>query len=296
MLNRIRTLFPNAELRENEPLKNHTSFRIGGPADIMLLPKTAEELAEIYRGLLEMGVQPFVMGNGSNLLCADEGYRGVVIKTSGVNGVSLAAENVVRAQCGALLSQTAVFARKNGLSGMEFAHGIPGSVGGAVIMNAGAYGGEIKDIAVRTVYVDPLGELREVSGAEHDFGYRHSRFGAGDTVLFTEFALQQGEEAEIQAKMNELAAKRKASQPLEMPSAGSTFKRPVGGFAAALIDQAGLKGLSVGGAQVSEKHAGFIVNTGGATCADVLELVDKVKAAVFAASGIELEPEIRLLK
>ena len=296
MLNNIRALFPGLEVRENEPLKNHTSFRIGGPADVMLLPKTAEELTDVYKALLKMDVRPFVMGNGSNLLFADEGYRGVVIKTSGMNGLSLAAENVIRAGSGALLSQTAVFARKNSLAGMEFAHGIPGSVGGAIMMNAGAYGGEMKDITVKTAYLDASGKMCEVSGEEHEFSYRHSRFQPGEIVLYSEFSLKPGAEAEIQERMSGLAAKRTASQPVEMPSAGSAFKRPAGGFAAALIDQAGLKGLSVGGAQVSPKHAGFIVNTGGATCADVLALIDKVKEAVFRASGIELEPEIRVVR
>ena len=296
MLSKIRSLFPELEIRENEPLKNHSSFRIGGPADVMFLPKTAEELAGLYKLLLEGEVRHFIMGNGSNLLFADEGYRGAVIKTSGLNEVSLAAENTLRAQCGALLSQTAVFARKHALTGMEFAHGIPGSVGGAVVMNAGAYGGEIKDVAVKTVYLDASGEVREAVGEEHDFGYRHSRFQPGEIVLSCDFVLQPGDENEIQEKMSELAAKRKASQPLELPSAGSTFKRPVGGYAAALIDQAGLKGLTVGGAQVSPKHAGFVVNIGGASCADVLALMEKIKEAVFAASGIELEPEVRIVK
>ncbi len=296
MLNKIRGLFPALEIRENEPLKNHSSFRIGGPADVMLLPKTEEELAGVYKLLLAGEVRHFVMGNGSNLLFADEGFRGVVIKTSGVNGVGMAGENTLRAQCGALLSQTAVFARKNALAGLEFAHGIPGSVGGAVVMNAGAYGGEIKDAAVKTLYLDAEGELREARGEEHEFGYRRSRFKPGEIVLSCDFLLQPGDENEIQDKMSELAAKRKASQPLELPSAGSTFKRPVGGFAAALIDEAGLKGLTVGGAQVSTKHAGFVVNTGGASCSDVLALMEKVKEAVFAASGIELEPEVRVVR
>jgi len=296
MLSKIRSLFPTLEIRENEPLKNHSSFRIGGPADVMFLPRNTEELAGLYKLLLQEEVRHFVMGNGSNLLFADGGYRGAVIKTSGVNDVSLAGENTLRAQCGALLSQTAVFARKNALAGMEFAHGIPGSVGGAVVMNAGAYGGEIKDVAVKTVYLDAAGEVREAVGEEHDFSYRHSRFQPGEIVLSCDFLLQPGDENEIQNKMSELAAKRKASQPLELPSAGSTFKRPVGGYAAALIDQAGLKGLTVGGAQVSTKHAGFVVNIGGASCADVLALMEKIKEAVFAASGIELEPEVRIVR
>ena len=296
MLSKIRSLFPALEIRENEPLKNHSSFRIGGPADVMFLPKTPEELAGLYKHLLQEEVRHFVMGNGSNLLFADEGYRGAVIKTSGLNDVSLVGEHTLRAQCGALLSQTAVFARKNALAGMEFAHGIPGSVGGAVVMNAGAYGGEIKDVAVKTLYLDAAGELREAVDEEHDFSYRHSRFQPGEIVLSCDFLLQPGDENEIQAKMSELAAKRKASQPLDLPSAGSTFKRPAGGYAAALIDQAGLKGLTVGGAQVSTKHAGFVVNIGGASCADVLALMEKIKEAVLAASGIELEPEVRIVK
>ena len=296
MLSKIRSLFPALEIREKEPLKNHSSFRIGGPADVLLLPKTEEELAGAYKFLLENEVRHFVMGNGSNLLFADEGFRGIVIKTSGINGLSLVGDNKVRAGCGALLSQTAVFARKHSLAGMEFAHGIPGSVGGAVVMNAGAYGGEIKDIAAETVYLDACGEIRRVIGAEHEFSYRHSRFAEGEVVLSCDFVLQQGEETEIQNRMSELAAKRKASQPLELPSAGSTFKRPMGGYAAALIDEAGLKGLTVGGAQVSPKHAGFVVNIGGATCEDVVRLMDKIKEAVFAASGIELEPEVRVIR
>ena len=295
MLNKLRALFPALEIRENEPLKNHSSFRIGGPADVMLLPKTPDELEALYRTLLEMDIRPFVMGNGSNLLFADEGYRGVVVKTSGMKEISLTGDGLIRAESGALLSQTAVFARKNALMGMEFAHGIPGSVGGAVMMNAGAYGGEMKDITVRTVYLDSKGERREVSGGEHEFSYRRSRFRPGEVILYSEIALSPGNGDEIHERMNELAARRRASQPLDMPSAGSAFKRPAGGYAAEQIDRAGLKGLSVGGAQVSEKHAGFIVNTGSATCADVLALRDKIKEAVFAASGTELEPEIRIV-
>lgn len=296
MLSKIRNLFPNLEIRENEPLRNHTSFRIGGAADFLFLPKTAEETAALYQELLIMQLHPFIMGNGSNLLFADEGYRGVVIKTTGMKRVSLEKGTIIRAESGALLSQTAVFARDNSLSGMEFAHGIPGSIGGAVVMNAGAYGGEMADIAVKTVYMDTAGQVHEVGGVEHDFSYRRSRFQPGEILLFSEFALRWGDRTEIQAEMSSLAAKRRASQPLDVPSAGSAFKRPEKGFAAALIDQAGLKGLRVGGAQVSQKHAGFIVNIGGATCEDVLRLMDKVKETVFKTSGIELEPEIRIVR
>lgn len=296
LITELKAKMPQLEMRENEPLKAHTSFRIGGAARLMLLPKEQKELEALAVLLYKAGISPFILGNGSNLLFPDEGYGGVIIKTSLMNGVEKAGENIIRAESGALLSQTASFAAKNSLGGMEFAHGIPGSVGGAVIMNAGAYGGEMADIAVKTVYLNEKAEKCAAVGAEQDFSYRHSRFSAGDIILYTELCLENGIEAGIRAKMDELKEKRRASQPLELPSAGSAFKRPAGGFAARLIDEAGLKGLSVGGAQVSKKHAGFIVNTGGATAADVLELIEKIQQAVFERSGIMLEPEIRTVR
>lgn len=296
LISELKSALPRLEMRENEPLKAHTSFRIGGAARLMLLPESRLELETLARLLFSAGVRPFILGNGSNLLFPDEGYDGVIIKTALINKIEKAGDNIIRAESGALLSQAASFAAKNSLSGMEFAHGIPGSVGGAVIMNAGAYGGEMADIAVKTVYLNEKTEKCAANGAEQEFSYRHSRFSSGDIILYTELRLENGSEAEIRAEMDELKQKRRASQPLELPSAGSAFKRPEGGFAARLIDEAGLKGLKVGGAQVSEKHAGFIVNTGGATAADVLKLIEKIQAAVFAASGIRLEPEIRIVK
>ena len=295
LINDLRARFPGVELLENEPMKNHISFRLGGPAALLLQPGTAEEAAALLRFLRERGVPAFVMGNGTNLLFPDEGYDGAVVRTARLAAMTEAA-GVVTAGCGALLSRLAVFARDRGLTGLEFAHGIPGSLGGAVMMNAGAYGGEIKDVVFETLYLSRDGETRLCRGVEHDFGYRHSRFTEGELVLEARLRLTPGEPEAIGAKMAELAAKRRASQPLDLPSAGSAFKRPQTGYAAALIDQAGLKGLRVGGAQVSEKHAGFIVNAGGATCADVLRLMELVRERVLADSGVELEPEIRVVR
>lgn len=295
LINDLRARFPGVELLENEPMKNHISFRLGGPAALLLQPGTAEEAAALLRFLRERGVPLFVMGNGTNLLFPDEGYDGAVVRTARLAAIT-EAEGVVTAGCGALLSRLAVFARERGLTGLEFAHGIPGSLGGAVVMNAGAYGGEIKDAVLETLYLTREGETRLCRGAEHDFGYRHSRFSEGELVLEARLRLTPGDPEAIGAKMAELAAKRRASQPLDLPSAGSAFKRPQTGYAAALIDQAGLKGLRVGGAQVSEKHAGFIVNAGGATCADVLRLMELVRERVLADSGVELEPEIRVVR
>lgn len=287
---------PELELRENEPMDRHTSFHTGGPARVMLLPGSAEELEAAVRAVIGLGAKHFIMGNGSNLLFPDDGYDGIVIKTTGVQDTASVGGGVIRAGCGALLSRTAAFAQKGSLAGMEFAHGIPGSLGGAVIMNAGAYGGEMADIVRRVTYLDAYGERREAGRGELGFAYRKSRFEPGETVLFAELELAPGDGEAILRRMAELAGKRRASQPLDMPSAGSAFKRPEGAYAAALIDAAGLKGLRVGGAQVSEKHAGFIVNAGGAKSRDVLELMDRVREEVLRHSGVELEPEIRVVR
>ena len=287
---------PELELRENEPMDRHTSFHTGGPARVMLLPGSTEELETAVRTVIGLGAKHFIMGNGSNLLFPDDGYDGIVIKTTGVQDTASVGGGVIRAGCGALLSRTAAFAQKGSLAGMEFAHGIPGSLGGAVIMNAGAYGGEMADIVRRVTYLDACGERREAGRGELGFAYRKSRFEPGETVLFAELELAPGDGEAILRRMAELAGKRRASQPLDMPSAGSAFKRPEGAYAAALIDAAGLKGLRVGGAQVSEKHAGFIVNAGGAKSRDVLELMDRVREEVLRHSGVELEPEIRVVR
>jgi UDP-N-acetylmuramate dehydrogenase len=263
----------------------------------MALPETEEELLALCQLLTEKGEKPFLMGNGTNLLFPDDGLDCVVIKTCPALGTISRRDNTLTAQSGATLSRVAVAAREAGLTGLEFAHGIPGSVGGGVVMNAGAYDGELKDVVTETVYWDENLALHTLRGAEHDFSYRHSVFSkTPGYVLRVTFTLSAGDKAAIGAKMQTLAEKRRTSQPLDMPSAGSTFQRPATGYAAALIDQAGLKGYTIGGAQVSSKHAGFVVNTGTATCQDVLRLMDHIQNTVFSRSGIWLEPEVRIIR
>ena len=295
---------PGLELRRDEPMAGHTTFRIGGPAALMALPRTAAEAQAALSAAAELGSAPFFLGNGSNLLVADQGYAGLIVKPAGEledirtlppQGLQEGAR--LRAGGGALLSRLSRAALEQGLTGLEFAQGIPGSVGGAVTMNAGAYGGEIAQVLEQVTFLDPAGEARTVPAAECGFGYRRSIFSDGRSlILEAVFRLEPGDRAEIGARMEELAARRKEKQPLEYPSAGSTFKRPPGHFAAALIDRCGLKGLTAGGAQVSEKHAGFIVNRGGASCADVLELVRQVRERVLRETGVELELEVKVLK
>ena len=293
----IQTALPALELREQEPLSRHCSFRIGGPASLLALPASVRELTALCALLKEKGQKPFLMGNGTNLLFPDEGLEAVVIKTCpNLNGLS-AGQNTVTAEAGVTLSRVATAAMNAGLTGLEFAHGIPGSVGGGVVMNAGAYGGELKDCVTATEYLDENLEIHTLRGEEHDFAYRHSALSDRDRiVLRSEFTLDPGEPEAIAARMQELALKRRTSQPLDMPSAGSTFKRPAGGYAAALIDEADLKGYTIGGAQVSPKHAGFVVNTGSATCEDVLRLMEHIQNAVLSRSGIQLEPEVRIIR
>ena len=292
----IKKALPGMDVRQEEPMAAHCSFRIGGPAAAMALPRSAEELAELCRLLRAAGVKPLLIGNGTNILPPDGRLDRFVAGTCPAAGsVSVSGREVI-AGCGATLAEAAAAAAQAGLTGLEFAHGIPGSVGGGVVMNAGAYGGELKDVVARTEYLDEELIPRTVMGPEHDFSYRHSVFSGRETVILrTVFSLTPGEPEAISARMRELAAKRRASQPLELPSAGSTFKRPSGGYAAALIEEAGLKGYSVGGAMVSEKHAGFVVNTGGATAADVRRLIEHIQQTVLARSGIELEPEVLIL-
>ena len=294
LLRELHRALPALELKREDPLRNYTSFGIGGPAETLLLPSSGEELASLCALLRSLGVKPLLLGNGSNVLAPDEGVKGVVIVTRKAQEAERQGEKLVAA-CGASLTKLAAFAAEEGLTGLEFAYGIPGTLGGALIMNAGAYGGEMKDVTARVTYLD--GELRQHSaaGEELDFSYRHSRFGPEDVVLRAELMLQPGDREAIKARCRELTEKRKASQPLEWPSAGSAFKRPREGYAAALIDRAGLKGYTVGGAQVSEKHAGFVVNRGGATASDVKKLLEDVQKTVFDRSGILLEPEIKIL-
>ncbi len=284
------------ELRLWEPMSRHTSFRIGGAAELMAFPKNAQELAEILKTVRALDCKCAILGAGTNILAPDAGIPGVVVCLKDcLDGMEQLEGNRIRVYAGVTMTRAAVFAAGLGLGGMEFAHGIPGTVGGGVYMNAGAYGGEIVNICESVDVMRPDGSVVTYTCEEMDFSYRHSRLEEeAGIVISAVFALTPRPEEEIRAKMRELMDKRKASQPLELPSAGSAFKRPVGGFAAALIDQAGLKGFQVGGAAVSTKHAGFVVNLGGATAEDVLSLLKQVSDKVYDFSGIRLEPEVRI--
>jgi UDP-N-acetylmuramate dehydrogenase len=287
---------PELDLRFNEPFSKHTSFKIGGAAEVMAFPKSAKELAELLKMSKMLDCKCAILGAGTNVLAPDEGLPGLTIcLKDGLSDLTLAGENWIRVGAGVTMTRAAVFAANEGLSGMEFSHGIPGSVGGGVYMNAGAYGGEIKDICVSVDVMDQTGQIRTYTGEEMGFSYRHSRLeDEGGIVLSAVFQLEPKPAEDIKARMQELSAKRKASQPLDKPSAGSAFKRPVGGYAAALIDAAGLKGYQVGDAAISEKHAGFAVNLGNASAQQVKELLRNVSDRVFEHSGIRLEPEIRI--
>ena len=287
---------PNVELRFDEPMSRHTSFRIGGPVAVMAFPKRAEELSQILKMSALLDINPAILGAGTNVLAPDDGIDGLVVCLKDcMGGMEQLDDTTIRVAAGVTMTRAAMFAANLGLAGMEFAHGIPGTVGGGVYMNAGAYGGEIKDICVSVDVMDKAGNITRRSAEEMKFAYRHSILeDEGGIVLSAEFKLHPASTEEVKATMRELQNKRSASQPLDLPSAGSAFKRPVGGFAAALIDQAGLKGYTVGGAAISTKHAGFAVNVGGATAADVRNLLSQVSDIVFEKSGIRLEPEVRI--
>ena len=280
----------------DEPMSRHTTFRIGGPAKRMAFPSSREQLVLLMSFAKNYGANPLVIGNGSNLLVPDEGLDRLVIDTSAnLNRVERGSGNTVLADAGATLARTADLACKSGLTGLEFAHGIPGTVGGGVCMNAGAYGGEMRQVVTEVTALYPDG-IRRFTGDQAEFAYRHSRFLEDRAVVLGAVVrLTPDDPAAIRQRMDDLMARRRASQPLEWPSAGSTFKRPEGYYAGTLIDQTGLKGLTVGGAQVSEKHAGFVINTGSATCADVRELIRRVQEAVYKAHGVRLEPEVRFV-
>ena len=284
-------------LKENivkdEPMSRHTTFRCGGPATLFLRPGSEDELVRVVSLLKDKGHPYMLLGNGSNLLVSDKGYEGVVISLERLSELSLEGETSIRAQAGVLNSRIASFARENSLAGFEFAAGIPGTIGGAMIMNAGAYGGEMKLITTSVRAITPDGEVKELTAEDCDFGYRTSALKReGYVVLSALLQLQKGNEKEITDLMTELALKRKEKQPLEYPSAGSTFKRPEGYFAGKLIQDAGLKGFSVGDAAVSEKHCGFVINKGQATSADIYKLIREVQKKVFEDSGVTLEPEV----
>ena len=293
---KIQEFLPGISFRFAEPMANHTSFRIGGPAEVMAFPKNAEELREILKASKLLDTECRILGAGTNILAPDEGIPGLVICLKDcIDGMELLPNDRVRVAAGVSMARAAMFAAGKSLSGLEFAHGIPGTVGGGVYMNAGAYGGEICQVCESVDVMDMDGNIRTYTGEEMNFSYRHSRLeDEGGIVLSAIFALTPKPESEIREKMQELIAKRRASQPLDKPSAGSAFKRPVGGYAAALIDGAGLKGYRVGDAAISEKHAGFAVNLGSATAADVQELLRQVSDKVFENSGIRIEPEVRI--
>ena len=287
---------PGVELRFEEPMANHTSFRIGGPVEVMAFPKNKEELSQTLKQSALLDCKPAILGAGTNVLAPDEGLRGLVICLKDcLDGMERLDDTTIRVSAGVTMTRAAVFAANLGLSGLEFAHGIPGTVGGGVYMNAGAYGGEICQVCKSVDVMDFQGNIRTFTNEEMGFSYRHSILEERDGIVISAvFQLESKPEEEIRDKMKELMGKRSASQPLDKPSAGSAFKRPVGGYAAALIDQAGLKGYQVGGAAISTKHAGFAVNLGGATAADVQALLKQVSDIVYEKSGIRLEPEVRI--
>lgn len=287
---------PDLKVCFAEPMAKHTSFRIGGAAEAMTFPKNREELAQLMKvsGLLD--IKPAILGAGTNVLAPDEGLRGLTIcLKDALDGMERVDDTHIRVMAGVTMTRAAMFAAGLGLSGLEFAHGIPGSVGGGVYMNAGAYGGEICQVCEQVEVMDFQGNLSVWDNARMGFSYRHSRLQEREGIVVSAlFRLEQKDPQQIRDRMKELMAKRSASQPLDLPSAGSAFKRPQGGYAAALIDQAGLRGYQVGGAAISRKHTGFAVNLGGATAKDVRQLLNEVSDIVYEKSGIRLEPEIRI--
>ena len=297
IIKEIEQILPAGQILRREPMSRHTTFRVGGPAELFLEIRTASEIQKLLTFFQESGTKYFIVGNGSNLLVSDGGYDGAILHIGeGFDKIGVVGEKV-RAQAGALLGRAALTAQQNSLTGLEFAFGIPRSVGGAAVMNAGAYGGEMSQVVSMVTGFTSDGDEVKLFNKELDFGYRKSILKQEKIVVAeVEFCLSDGSPEEISMKMNDLTGRRRAKQPLEYPSAGSTFKRPEGHFAGKLIMDAGLKGLCVGGAQVSEKHCGFIINKGGATAADVRQLMKKVQDRVKEQSGVELEPEIICLE
>ena len=294
MLEKLQKLLGEAKVLTKEPMASHTTFRIGGPADYFVMPENTDELAGVLKLCKEENVPYFILGNGSNLLVGDKGFRGVVIQLyKNFDGVEISG-TTVKAKAGAMLIRVAKEAGKAGLTGLEFASGIPGTIGGAMVMNAGAYGGEMKDVVTEVTVLTKEGELKVLTGDQMNFRYRGSVVeDEGYIVLEAVMELKEGCLEEIQSRMDELSVQRRTKQPIEFPSAGSTFKRPEGYFAGKLIQDAGLRGYRVGGAQVSEKHCGFVINAGEASAADVLQLMKDVSDKVQAAFGVPLEPEVK---
>jgi UDP-N-acetylmuramate dehydrogenase len=281
----------------DEPMEFHTSFRVGGPADILVSPGSAESFIKVVKFCIRESIPFFVIGNGTNLLVRDGGIKGVVIKTcDGLVGCQAEEDCRVKAEAGAKLSKIAHIAYENSLAGFEFAAGIPGTLGGAVAMNAGAYDREMKDVIIETTCIDDKGELVTLSGEQHEFGYRSSIMQQrGYIVVESVIKLEAGNRSEIKALMQELENRRKDKQPLDFPSAGSIFKRPEGNYAGKLIECCGLRGATEGGAQVSEKHCGFIINRGNATALDIIKLINRIRKAVMDKYGIDLQPEVKII-
>lgn len=298
MIREIKTRLPEMEIRENEPMRAHCSFRIGGNVSAMAFPASVEETSALCSYLRDKGVKPLIIGNGTNLLVTDQPLkRFVIIMSEKMSKIERRGETGIYALCGISLAKLALFSAHNSLAGLEFAHGIPGTLGGAVSMNAGAYGGEMINVVHSVAYLDGNIVMREKTGGELDMSYRHSAFSdTDDVILGCELMLDVGEEAEILKTIRELSERRRSSQPLDKPSAGSTFKRPKQGYAAALIEQVGLKGFTVGGAQVSEKHAGFVINTGNASFDDVMRLMEHIRKTVYEKTGTELSPEVKIIE
>ncbi len=295
----IKEKMPGLKLLENEPMSEHSSFKIGGPVRAFAAPSDVSSLSKICHLLKQNKLAPMLLGNGTNVLFPDEGLKDLfIVSTEKLTKMFLLPDGAIYAEAGVSLAKLSSFAQQNGLTGLEFASGIPGTVGGGILMNAGAYGGELKDTAESVVYYFlPQQTLLEAPAEQCGFGYRTSNFKTqgGCAILSAVFRLEKGDKDQIAAKMRELNEKRREKQPLDLPSAGSAFKRPEGHFAAALIEEAGLKGYTVGGAQVSEKHAGFVVNRGNATSKDVYDLMMHVRNTVYTKSGVFLEPEVIIL-
>lgn len=286
-----------AVVEENAPMSKYTSFKTGGNADLLIIPASVDSLSQIIKKCKELNVKPFVMGNGSNLLVTDNGYKGVIIKIgSNLSSIKLLDDNTIECETGTMMKALCNFALDNSLTGLEFAFGIPGNLGGAVYMNAGAYGGEMKDVLYSCTHIDSDGNIGTLTKDQLDLGYRRSAYtDNGYTIISATLKLQKGDKTEIKEDMSDKLHRRKEKQPLEFPSAGSTFKRPEGYFAGALIEDCNLKGYTIGGAQVSEKHAGFVINRGGATSTDILNLIKHIQNTVFEKHGVKLETEVIII-
>ena len=292
----IKKILPAEQFYINEPMSKHTTFNIGGPADYLIFPGSMDQLQAVVKLMNQCDIPFTILGNGSNVLVLDKGIRGAVIKFHAPMSYKRCEGNKIIAGAGAYLKHISQYAAENSLTGMEFACGIPGSLGGAVFMNAGAYDGEMKNVVKEVKTVTATGKVLTYGPDEFNFGYRHSVFQAnGQAIAEITLELQPGNKEDIQAKMDDYTARRESKQPLEMPSAGSTFKRPEGYYAGTLIDSTGLKGLQVGGAQISTKHAGFVVNSGHATAQDVLDLIKEVQDRVYKEKGVKLYPEVRII-